>query len=183
MLSTNLLPPEQQTALLYERAGRVIRFFALALVLLFFMHTILLLPSYLPQYFIKNELVRLLALEKEASELFKTQQVGKDTNEIAAELLRIRAHFADSGRASSLLAAFFRFAEVGVNLSTVQVASDGTIFLSGKASTRRNLLAFEKELRESGYFIEIASPLSNIIEETNAPFTIRGTLKQQHRLP
>lgn len=182
MLSTNLLPPEQKTVITYERAGRVIRFFAIAFVLSFLMHTVLILPAFLPQYFVKDELARSYALEKAASLKFRAQETEEKIQMISRTTEDINTALAKSDKASALFAMFFRFAETGVALSTLDIKSDGIVLISGTASTRRNLLAFEKEMRKSGRFLEISSPLSNIVEETNAQFTIRGTLKEQHRL-
>lgn len=182
MLSANLLPPEQKIILAYERADRVIRFFAIALVLFFIVHTILILPAFLPQYSIKDELARSYALEKAAFQKIRARETEEKIQTFSRTLEDINTHIAESDKASALLAMFFRFAETGVALSTLDIKNDGIVFISGTASTRRNLLAFEKEMRESERFLEISSPLSNIVEETNAQFTIRGTLKEQHRL-
>lgn len=182
MLSTNLLPPEQKTILAYERADRMVRFFAIALILLFLIHTILILPAFLPQYLVKDELARSYALEKAASLKLRAQETEEKIQMISLATRDINAHIAESDKASTLLAMFFRFAETGVALSTLDIKSGGIVFISGAASTRRNLLAFEKEMRESGRFLEISSPLSNIVEEINAQFTIQGTLKEPYRL-
>ncbi|MBI3273656.1 MAG: hypothetical protein HYZ69_00775 [Candidatus Colwellbacteria bacterium] len=182
MLSANLLPPEQKTIVMRELTGRTIRFFAAVFVFVFFLHTIFILPFFFSTYFIKNVLERSLALEQGAAEKLRVPKIAEEALGLKNMLKKIFTHAAESDKASLSFKKFFEFAETGVTLSTVHIEQNGTIFLTGTASTRRNLLLFEKELRQSGRFLEISSPLSNIIEETNAQFTIRGILKELYRL-
>lgn len=180
MLTTNLLPPEQKTAIMREIYSRAIRFFACILTIVFLVHSILLLPSYFPQRLVKNELTRSLAVEHAAEVgIVKTQEKLAELQRI---LIDVEAYSRESGKASLLLKTFFGLAESGVILSTVHIEENGNVLIAGTASTRRNLLMFEKEMRRSGRFLEISSPLSNILDETDAQFTIRGTLKQPHQL-
>lgn len=182
MLTTNLLPSEHKNVIMREIYGRAIRFFACTLILVFLIHSILLLPSYFPQRFVKNELLRSLALEHAAKAGFGVPETEKRLADLQRALTNVKAYTAESGKASLLLKTFFELAEAGVILSTVHIEEDGTVLIAGTASTRRNLLMFEKEMRLSGRFLEVSSPPSNILDETDAQFTIRGTLKQPYRL-
>lgn len=49
------------------------------------------------------------------------------------------------------------------------------ISLSGQANTRDDLIRFENSLKQSPYFTEIKSPLSNLLKQTNIDFSF--TLK------
>ena len=53
----------------------------------------------------------------------------------------------------------------------------GTINLAGKSSTRPDFLAYLEALRLDPQFAEVVSPVKNLIQEKNLPFTLTIILK------
>lgn len=51
------------------------------------------------------------------------------------------------------------------------------LLLTGQASDRATLLAFEKALRETKVFVNVESPVSNLIKSQNPEFTLKLSLK------
>lgn len=64
----------------------------------------------------------------------------------------------------------------GVHLNSFSYNQSGNrISLSGHADTRPKLLRFEEKLKESEYFKEVESPLSNIINKNDIDFNFEIT--------
>lgn len=182
MLTTNLLTPQEKKAVRLEEARRLVMFFAglsaagLAIV------SSLLLPSYLPLVMQRRGLEESLFLEEQAAERFQVKKTLLSLREVLAEINVLKTQVTAPAKASEILEQFLAPAEGGITIAFLGIKNDGEVMLNGLAATRKDLLQFEKTLRESNKFEDITSPLSNIIRETNINFSIRGKLKSVYRL-
>lgn len=181
MLNTNLLPHGEKKLIYFEELYRIVLLFASVLTGIFVVGSILLLPSYLPAVLTKRDLERRLALEKKASAQFKVEETISQIAEIEKTLFSIKTYVVRPQQASLLLK---KFSEpiTGIYIQNLTVTKDGSIALNGKAATRRDLLAFERKLRESGQFQQVISPPSNIAKESNINFTLEAKIKPEFGL-
>ncbi|MBI2640412.1 MAG: hypothetical protein HYW91_00825 [Candidatus Sungbacteria bacterium] len=177
MFTINLLPQEEKRLVRLEEARRIIRFFAGGLISVLFIGSALLAPSFLPLFLERRELERSLQLEKEAGQALNVAEATARLRAFKSALFSIKAFVQTPPRASEILEDLFRQSRDGITIVNITIKKGGDVILTGTAESRDNLLRFEKNLRDSGKFQEISSPLSNIIRETNINFTMKGKLK------
>lgn len=182
MLTINLLPPVSQDLARREQWFRVVRIAASAAAGIFFLGFVFLLPSYFPIFLRHRDLSRSLALEKEAVEKLHISETVAAIRTAQRELMLLQKFIAIPPRASDSMAAVMGVRGEGIAITSLTLKGE-SIHLAGTAATRRFLLEFEKQLRESGRFQEVIIPLSNIVRETNISFSITAKLKPAFALP
>jgi hypothetical protein len=176
VLTTNLLPPLEEKAIEFEKMRRIVNYFALILSCALLLATVFLLSAFLPVFFEEQELERSLTIEKQASEKLKVAETLNRARALKGILSSIQEYLLHPS-AYALFKEFRDYAGSGISISTLSIKKDGSVIVSGTAELRRDLLQFEKKLRDSGRFQEISSPLSNLIRESKINFTIQGKLK------
>ncbi len=176
MLTTNLLPPEEQKVITTEKWLRVIRFLGFAGSGMLIIGITLLAPSYLPLYFENRELIHSLALQREAMEKIDANRVMQDAMTIQSTIASLRK---STERPALSLAMFDLFAapQRGIMITSFAIDNNRNVSFSGNAMTRDDLLRFEQYVRDSARFQDITSPLANIIQEANISFNFQATLK------
>lgn len=177
MLTTNLLPANSRRALWFEEVRQIIIFFAAGTIIILLIASSLLLPSYLPLFLERKELERKFMLEEEALQRLKVQETIVKIRSVKAAIVSLKNFVNTSGRASAILTSLLGKAGQNITITIATVRSSSEVSFRGIARTRQDLLSFEAALRNSGRFQDIASPLSNIIQETNISFVIEGKLK------
>lgn len=179
MLHTNLLPESEKLVVSYEWWQRIIHFFGFMGLCILAVGIILLAPAYLPSYVGRKELERLLVLEESARDT--------DSIRIKAEATALRAmvasvqEFSEHRPKATQLFDVILNRQPGIEVSGMTI-DVGTVSITGHADARRNLLAFEQHLKDTGMFTAISSPLSNIIRETNITFTLQALLIKDFEL-
>lgn len=181
MLTANLLPPQEKKELWIEETRRIIVFFALIISGLLIVSSSLLLPSFLPLVMQRRGLEDSLRVEEEASLRLEVKKKINSARAVAAGIKAIENYAALSSRPSHTLEEFLTKAGEGVAITFLNIKKDGEFGMIGRARTRRDLLRFEENLRESNKFEGLSSPLSNIIRETNINFSLQGKLKSMYR--
>lgn len=176
MLHTNLLPEQEKKAIILDQWLRIITFFSSALSITLIIGITLLAPSYIPLYFLNRELNYSLFIQQETAKKIDQKSIVSDASNIKAVIVSLHQ---TTDIPSGALEIFDLLAttQSGIIVSGFTVDKDGRVGITGNATTRSNLLAFEQRLRDSSHFQDIASPLSNIIQETNINFNFKGTLK------
>ena len=158
MLTANLLPKEEAKLATNDVFRRIIIFFTVCFVTIFIVGAVLLLPSYLPIFHNFRELTRTLAVEEEASAKLRVHEVSKEIKNTKMSLTSLQSFFEESSRASGLMENIFIRAK-NITLFSLMIDKDVALSLQGRASTRRDLLEFERSLRESEIFKELSLPL------------------------
>ena len=181
MLHTNLLPEEEKKTIILEKWFRILKFFAIAIIATLLINITLLAPSYLPLYFQNRELQHSLSIQQETAKKNDSKQIAARASHIQAIIASLRQA---SDNASNALNIFDLLAvrQSGILISGFTVDKNAAVRITGKAATRSDLLIFEQRLRDSSRFQDIASPLANIIQETNITFSFKGTLKSNYAL-
>ena len=182
MLTTNLLLRQEKKAVWLEETRRLVVFFAGLSVVGLIVASSLLLPSYFPFVIQRQGLEESLLLEEQAAEHFQVKKTLMAVREVWAEINILKTQAGAPSKASGALEQFLTPAGGGISIAFLGIKNDGEMVLNGTAATRRDLLQFEKALRDSNKFEDITSPLSNIIRETGINFSIRGKLKSMYRL-
>lgn len=159
----------------YEKIGRIIRFFSSSLMLIGIIGSVLVVPSFLPMVLERREFVATLATLKVASRASDTGGELERVRALTARLTDLRQSLVAPARSAALLDLLIP-AIPGMDVSNLTITPSGIVSISGRAASRRDLLSYEQGLRSSGWFQELASPLSNIVQETNVQFSLRGTL-------
>ncbi len=78
---------------------------------------------------------------------------------------------------SYLLEYFAKNVSDNIKFSQIKMNKrDKTVYLSGLAKTRDNLLSLKKILEDSNYFSNINFPIQNLLEKNNINFTINAQL-------
>src|SRR3989344_6752845 len=177
MLTINLLPGEEKKTVRLEERRRLMLFFASLFSSIAAVGIILLLPSYISMVFEREGLQDLARLEEEASSKLGVRETVVKTTNIKAVVSSIKTYGGEVPKASNIFSEFMGKPRSGVTISAFTSKKGGAFSLRGAASTRKDLLELEKSLRESGWFEDFASPISNIIRETDINFFIQGKIK------
>ena len=159
----------------------MIVFLAVLAALVFAAGFLFLAPSFLVTRLAEQKFLSSLAAEDQAAGRDITRRTilrVRSTGEVIAE---VRLAVAQLPRASALLERFFAAGE-GISVTSFLIRKDGTMALSGHATTRAQLLRFEETLRASDRFHEITFPLSNIVRERDIEFSMQGKLKPDYGL-
>lgn len=78
----------------------------------------------------------------------------------------------------ALLPIYARLEELfpsGITLLSVDVGPQNAVTVAGTASSRQDLLTMEKNFTAAKDFTNVASPVTNLLERVNIPFTISAT--------
>lgn len=162
---------------------RLFLFLAVGFSAVFLLGAAGLLPSFILLYSEEQSLGKALAFEKKTSLDRKVDEVFLKVRSIRSRLSSVTAAISESSRASEILGGFLSDAQSsGVTLTYFAVRKDGSFSATGAAPGRRDLLNFEKALRDSGKFQEINYPLSSILPGTDIKFTFQGRFKPPHGL-
>lgn len=181
MLTTNLLPPGQKQLVRFEEWRRIARFFGLGAGSVLSIAIILLAPSYLPLYYERQELAHALVIAEQTAKTVDAEALKRQVHAARNSMDRIARSVQRIPKASRIFDTIFADRK-GVFIRSIAVDPSGEVRMAGGAQTRRDLLDFERALRESDIFHEITSPLSNIVKESNIMFSLRGTLKKEYSL-
>lgn len=176
---TNLLPPERIRSLRQLYFFRLATVGMLVLVGVAGIHAVLLLPSYLfLQEQVKGReavLASLTATLAGSEEREVSARVAKLTED-AAHLARL----AEAPAASTAIAAILKLPRPGIGLRgfTFTRATEGkepSMSVSGVASSREKLRAFEQSLAAQPYVTSTELPISAYAKESDIDFTITLT--------
>lgn len=180
MLSTNLLLEEEKKAVILEKSLRVIKFFGISISGTLIIGITLLAPSYLPFYFQNHELTYQLSVRQEAVKKIDGTKIISDALQLKGAITSLRQNANNANIALDMLN-LLTAPQAGIVVTDFTI-QNADVTISGHADMRNDLLAFEQRLRDSSRFQDIASPLANIIQETNIKFSFKATLKTQFAL-
>lgn len=181
MLTINLLPVEEKKILAIEEGRRIFRFFGMGMVGILLAGIAIFLPSYVRIFLRAQDMERALRFEEEASKELEVQDIIARARQVRIVVDSVQAFLNDGARGFAALEFFFGDTP-GITVLSIGIHKDGLVAVTGFADSRRNLLNFEKILRDSGRFQELSFPLSNIVRESNIHFTMQGKLKSSYGL-
>jgi Tfp pilus assembly protein PilN len=173
---TNLLPPDRSRAFRREYFLHLATVSVVVLALLVIAHGLLLLPTYLS--LTAERTAQSTALAKLDTNLQAADQ--RDIGQRVAALTSDAAYLAKLGSlptASSLVRAILLVPHDGITLTGISFtppldASAGHLLLTGEASTRDTLRAYDLALAALPFVKSAELPISAYAKETDIPFTI-----------
>ncbi|MBI2122465.1 MAG: hypothetical protein HYT98_05130 [Candidatus Sungbacteria bacterium] len=182
MLTINLLPSAEKEGVWHEETQRIIRFFTTGILSACALAIVLIFPIYFSLLLEERELERSLNVEEAASRNLNIDAELQKIRTAENRIKLIRDFISTPATASTMLEKFFENTGSGITLISLTVKKQGDVAITGIATTRRNLLRFEKTLRDASMFQDISFPISNIVRETNINFTMQGKLKPPYTL-
>lgn len=180
MLNTNLLPPEQKENIRIEELRRLIIFFTVASLIIFLAGSLLLVPAYFGAALEAYDAERQHAIEEEAARKLSLSEDARVVSEVLRAIEAVERELDVSPKMSALAEKFIRV-ETGITVTSLIIKKNGEVSLTGQARRRRELLDFERSLRESGLFQEFYFPISNLIREADSSFSMQGTVIPSQR--
>lgn len=182
MSSINLLPEQEKKRFSREEVLKIARFFSSAGTAVFIFAAILMLPSYFYLTFGASEFARALKIEEDAYRSLGVEEKLRQIKDVRVKLGVIRDYAASAPSASALIEKFLESDGNGIAIANLIIRKDGSASIGGTAETRRDLLNFEKKLRDANIFRELNFPISNIIREADINFSLQGKLNPEHSL-
>ncbi len=181
MLSINLLPQDERESVRLEKWRRMVIFFSGGLVLILVFGLALFLPSFLPLLFEQKEINRLSSAEEDAMQKVKTQEALAQAQQLKGRVSIIKSFVTSPVKASLILEYFTANDFQGIKIQYVSLNKNGDLNLTGTADSRRHLLDFEDSLNQSGKFMNVYTPLSNIVRGLES-FNLRAKVKPEFGL-
>ena len=172
----NLLPPGEQKHLAAAELRRIIFFFGSIVIGLLCIVGGLLVPTYIPLMLTMRDREEMLSFEQRAARELEISDTAQQVRSISELVGSLKGAFQDDAAASSLIDSLF-VAAGSLSLETIIVRPDGMLNISGRAATRRDLLDFEKTLRELNLFQDVLFPLTNIVQQRDIHFSVQARLK------
>ena len=176
MFKVNLLPPQEKKKLELAELSHILAFSAVRLVFILIIFILVLISAYFCLRILintQNDLIEVrqrdekAQLQTEVEE--KIQRLNQDAKKIYLKQNNLIVWV-------PILEELSEITPSGIYLINFSYrTSTGQIDLNGWADNRDKLLVFENLLKESSYFEEIKSPLTNLIKQTNINFSF--TLK------
>jgi hypothetical protein len=173
-----LLTEEERQKVAGEYVIRRTAVFLLALVLVFAVGIIGLLPSYVLSSVRQNEVlerVRIMGVTEE--------EVGESDIQIwlAAmnRKLQVLSPALDIDRPSDFVERILDEKITGIRItafSWLRVKNEITLSVSGVALDRQTLISFENRIDSSDYFSKVTLPISNLTKDRNIDFQIKFSL-------
>lgn len=173
MINLNLISPQQKDLLkisgLYILVENILGIFLIVAILV----AVILIP-------LNQSLVTLDYQNKKNKEavLAKNSQVTekiKALNQRIDDLFKIRQ---STYNWDKLLAELSEQVPTGVVLKRLNASLANKLFvINGFAQKREDLIKLIDSLKQSSFFLEVASPLANYLEQNNITFEIKGKLK------
>ena len=172
MIKLNLLPPEERKKIeLLEFASLLIFFvFRLSIILIIFI-AILITTYFSLNIFVKTQ-DNLIEIRQSDEKTQYQMEIEEKIENVNQEARRIFIKQNESIVWTPILEELSKITPDGVYLINFSYrASNEKIDITGWASNRDKLLVFENSLKESKYFDNINSPLSNLIKQADINFS------------
>lgn len=166
----NLIPSESQRQLDIKRFQRALIAFGFFVAALLSIGFVMLLPSFIASRYLAGDLS--YAREVEARSL--TNRALEERTQALVNLERqARGVLARAQKTSfeDIVQEVTRVAPLGIDLSAMKF-QNGTLTLEGRYQHRSSFLVFLDALKTMPLIKGVASPLSNLLKETDAPFNI-----------
>ncbi len=175
----NLLPISEREKVHSDLFKKQINTFGLFIALIFFGSSIFILNTYAFLKIQTRELKQSLNLEEVKTE---TQEVKTLEVEIKNLNARLSAYQKFRIEKQPALNVFLKIKDAvppGANLNALLYdAGARKIILSGIASSRDDVVLMESRLKDSNFFENLESPLSNFLDKTNSKFNFTFYLKK-----
>jgi len=185
MISLNLLPPERKEMYFWRARVKNTFFWGskILAILMFFC-----LPFLLINFFIKNKINDLnnkIFVLEQTQEMKQMEELGKSSQSLNDTLDKIDKISGNQICWTEALAEIIKNIPSGVQIFSLEITpidskdqvstpEKGKFAVIGKAKTRDDVLALEKNLKSSENFENIESPLDNLVKRSEVEFKFTG---------
>jgi Tfp pilus assembly protein PilN len=175
-LKLNLLPPEEKKKIKLLQFSNLLVSFGFWLLFLMIIFSLLMVSVFVFLHIISNAQSGLME-QREKNEktqaLFEVEEKISETNKSINQIYKKQEEMIVW---TPILEKTSEIIPEGVYLNAFSYnKSSERVNISGYAETREALLEYEKNLKESEYFKEVESPLSNIIKKEDIEFSFQIT--------
>lgn len=176
MFKINLLPPQEKKKLeliklSYFSVSLIARF-----VVVLAIFVLILISTYFSLRILINSQNNLIEIRQSDKKIQRQSEIEKKVQWLNQEAKKINLKQNDLIVWVPILEELSQITSAGIYLINFSYRTPiDQINLNGWASNRDKLLAFENSLKESPYFKEVKSPLTNLIKQTDINFSF--TLK------
>ena len=171
----NLLPEEEKKEAAKERMRRLATVLLLGCAGIFWMGTVLLLPSYFFTEYERREFVQSLEAFTASPEIARIKEREGRVQALGGKALELDTSFANTRSTAGHLQAVLEARGEGVQILSLSYATandGGKITVAGRALSRTSLRDFSKRLEARGEFKKVISPVSNFLKEENLEFSL-----------
>jgi hypothetical protein len=172
MLTLNIISQELKREIKLKSVYQLIKIVFSILIIVISIYTIILLLGKLALQIHFVETIDETTLVTKS-----TENYSKKVRDINNQLNSIDNIQNETTTWSYLLEYFAQNVNDNIKFSQIKINKrDKTIYLSGFAKTRDNLLSLKKTLEDSNYFSNINFPIQNLLKKNNINFTISAQL-------
>lgn len=162
---------------MYARFVVLFGVFATAILLIF---GVLLVPSILFLYYKKSDLSRALEVEKESQQIVNVQSTISDVAALNKSADALKSFENSRISFGDLFDSIAEVSPQGVVFTLFEFdAQRNSVAVKGTSQRREQFLALKEGLEKNPLIASVASPISNIIKESNIQFAITITLKKK----
>lgn len=177
MITLNFISPAQKEANRFQKNYSLVKGIMLSLVIALVVIVGLLL---LTQALLQNKLKSLTLATQELTQQTEEEksvdlgQTVRDFNKLLKNIEVVQAEYLPW---TEILIETVTLVPSGIQLSSFTIQKGAASFsLTGKANTREDLLSLKKNLEDSDNFIEVQSPISNLLLKENINFELSGKI-------
>lgn len=179
----SLLPENYQKTFRTEKILRLCFWVVAYFSFVFAFGTAFLSPSYFSLKFSLNDTLRRLDTETISVERRNANSLEKEISSLNAMLRDYNRNGLKEFSFSSILESFLNATPAGIKINGIDFDKnqDGVFFvrLSGEASLRADIIAYEKALKNLKEVSAVRSPISNLLKDEKAPFIIEADIKKE----
>lgn len=177
----NLLPQPEQRRLTSAYYMRLATVFCLMVGTAVALGGVLLMPSYLVSRASADSYERYRAALEGSVGLKERAYTSEDVAELI-ERIRITESYAKSAFTAELIDGFGDKLTPGIRITAISFTrtdSGASVTLGGTALTRQALLTFADALRASPSFTQVSLPVSQLVTEQDATFSITASFERK----
>lgn len=178
----NLLPPEDKKSIRKEYLGRLAAVWGAFFTFAFFAGAAVLFPNFFIFFSQRGELASQIAAAEEKIKKLDAEKSAGEIKKINERLAMINSPKFDY-RLSELFQEIIGLKSAGVKITAINFdvqktksSTEARVSLSGKASARDGLLDFISKLKRSYGDQRVSSPITNLISDKDAAFSLTITL-------
>lgn len=166
----NLIPQESQRQLDIKRFQRALTSFGFFVAALLGIAFVMLLPLFIASRYLVSDLfyAREVEARSPTNRALEERTRALINLEQQARSVLARAHKTSF---EDVVQEITRIAPLGIDFSAMNFKND-TLTLEGRYQHRSSFLVFLETLKTNALVKDVASPLSNLLRETDAPFNI-----------
>ena len=150
----------------------VLGFLAMAMIAIVF---VLFLSSFIALRYLIADLSYARTVEEESPATHALEAYTQSLRTIEAQARDVLTHASSSPSFDEMARETLRIVPAGIDIATMRF-EDGTFTIEGQYQHRSSFLAFLEVLRTHAFVKEVASPLSNLLKEIDAAFTVTVSL-------